>query len=94
MSKMAIRVLFGQPIESYPQEYAPEVITAWSEFDADDYPERWEEIKKDALKDGYAKNFSAIKEIEIEVDQDKIREILVGTPAVSGEIVRTGPSVP
>lgn len=88
MSKMTIKCLFGQTRESYPEEYAPELICAIDEWVLDANPDHWEKIKKEALKDDYDKNFISLKEIDISVDQTMIRSILLDSSKVNGEVIR------
>ena len=83
---MIIRCLFGQAKESYDGEHAPELICSIDEYVLEDNPAHWENTKKDALAHGYADNFISLKEVEVEVDQDKIRSILLSNPVVAGEV--------
>ena len=86
MSKMNLAILFGQSKEEYEGQYAPEPLECWSEFNVEENPEGFEEACDDAkANNGY---MTAYKVINIEVDQDKIRELLIGTPTLKGEIDR------
>lgn len=84
---MRILCLFGQAKESYEGEYAPELICAVDEFVLENNPPIWDKIKKDALAGDYEKNFISLREIEISVDGDEIRNMLLKTPTLKG-IVR------
>ena len=82
---MNIRCLFGQMKCGYPRQYAPELICAIDEYTEADNSARWDEIKAEALKDGYAANFETIREIIIDVpDEAIIKAMRVNT--VAGEV--------
>ena len=57
---------------------------AVDEWVLEDNPEYWEKEKARALANNYRDNFVSIKEIDIEVDQEKIRGILLNSPVLSG----------
>ena len=82
---MKIHVLFGQRKEGYEGQYGPEVLAACDEFTVDENPEGWEETEDRALADNM-NEMMAMKVIDIEVDGDCIRKLLIGTPVIKGEI--------
>lgn len=70
---------------SYPGQNAPELLCAVDEYTDDDCPGRWDEVKAEALKDGYAADFETIREIIIDVpDEAIIKAMSVNT--VAGEV--------
>jgi hypothetical protein len=82
---MKIHVLFGQRKEHYDGEFGPEVLAACDEFTADENPEGWdEELEK--IKAEHVTEMAEMKVIDIEVDGDRIRKLLIGTPVIKGEI--------
>ncbi len=85
---MRIKCLFGQMEESYEGQYAPELLCAIDEFTDEENSHRWDDLKAEALKDGYAQNFISLREVEIDIDQDTIRRILLSAPVVDGNIVK------
>lgn len=74
--------------ETYEGQHAPELICAVDEYTLESAGEEiWEKETARALADGYEKNFSSIQKIEIEVDQDEIRRILIGSHTIKGSVV-------
>ena len=84
MSKMLIRVLFGQPRESYMGQCAPELICATDEWTMEANPDYWDILKKKSLENNYADNFISMSEFDVEVDQDEIRRLLLDSRKVAG----------
>ncbi len=89
MSKMNLVMLFGQREENYEGQYAPEPLECWSEFEVDENPKGFEEACE-CIQISSKDEFTAIKVINIEVDQDQIRKLLIGTPTLKGK-VKKGP---
>lgn len=82
---MILKALFIQRICSYDGEFAPEALCCITEYAYYDYPKWFDmEVKNQLieLKDG----ISSHAVIDIEVDQDKIANILNNNPKVQGEI--------
>lgn len=82
---MKIKVLFGQRKESYPGEYGPEVLFAWDEFCVDQNPEGFADALEKTRAE-YAPDMAAMRLLDVEVDQDRIRRLLLATPMVSGTV--------
>ena len=82
---MKLHILFGQRKESYEGEFGPEVLTATDEFTLEENPDRWES-ELETTKRMNADEMQAMREIVVEVDGDKIRNLLLVTPKVKGEI--------
>lgn len=85
MGMMNLKVLFIQREESYEEEYAPEALCCVDEWSDEDNPKWFENQCQEELKK-CGEDVIAYKVIEIEVDQDKIREILLNTPNIKGKI--------
>ncbi len=82
---MDIHVLFGQRKEDYPDQYAPEVLTAWDECSIDDNPSGWED-EVESLKKQHAECMAAMRVIVLKVDGDDIRKALLEPPTLKAEI--------
>ena len=85
---MRLSILFGQRKEHYEGEYAPEALLVWDEYARDENPEDFDEALEKA-KAEQGDGMQAFKVIDIEVDQDKIRKLLVGAPVLQGTIKET-----
>lgn len=83
---MKISILFGQRKETYDWEYGPEVLVAWDEYSIDENPDGFEK-ECDKAKYKYEAEMAAMRVIEIEVDGDKIRDLLMGRSVVPGKIL-------
>lgn len=88
-NEMILYVLFGQRKESYEGQYAPEVLACWDEFSADENPGGWEQACEEAIASCGDDMFST-RVVHVRVNGDKIRNLLVGVPAVDGA-VENGP---
>lgn len=82
---MRLHVLFGQRIESHEGEYGPEVLACWDEFSVDENPDGFNDACDKARAD-YGRDMAAMRIIEVEVDQDKIRHMLVGRVVLAGKV--------
>lgn len=82
---MKLHILFGQRLQSYKGEYAPEALVCWDEFAVDENPEGFEnECAK--TEDKYASQFSAWRVIVVKVDGDKIVRLLNRAPEIEGTV--------
>lgn len=83
---MLLHVLFMQRKESYPEEFAPEVVLAIDERTLAENPEHWEAevaTKKIAHKDDAA----GFAELTISIDGDEVRRRCLGQlPSLKGRI--------
>lgn len=79
MSKMTVHVIFGQRKCSYPGEYAPEVIDAATQWQLEDNTEWPTTRAKEAEATG---DFSTVRVLDLEVDQDQIAKLLNENPKV------------
>ena len=71
---MKLYVLFGQPKERYEGEFAPEPCLCWSEFEADENPDGFEEACTQARQN---KEFQAFVLTTVKVDSDAIRNLML-----------------
>lgn len=82
---MRLAILFGQPVERYEGEYAPEPLLCWSEYQMDDNPDGWRAMLKSteqqAVSDGYITRL-----MYVEVSGEKIRSLLLDTPSIKGDV--------
>lgn len=83
---MKLFVLFGQRKESYEGEYAPEALLVWDEYMVDDNFEGYEKAVADE-KNKSAGWMQTMRVVTLEVNQDTIREMLIGEPIVKARIV-------
>jgi len=85
---MKILVLFGQRVENYPGEYAPEALACIAEIHHQDNPEYLEEEHKKLIASG---EFSALMVVAIDVDGAALHATLSPqTPVLHGRIVASG----
>ena len=82
---MRIHVLFGQRKEDYDGQYAPEALLAWDEYSREDNYDGFEEAVENEKKT-VGDQMTAMRVIDLEVDGDKIRRLLIGTPVVKATI--------
>ena len=82
---MKLHVLFGQREESYEGEYAPEALLCWDEFCVDDNPDGFDEECARYLQD-HEGEFVASKVILIDIDGEKVRDLLIGVPVLKGAV--------
>ena len=82
---MKLYVLFGQRKESYDGEHAPELLLAWDEYSVEENGEGWER-ELEEMKKVHGASMTAMRVINIEVDQGRIRALLIKTPTVAGAI--------
>lgn len=66
---MKVYVLFGQRKESYPGQYAPEVLASIDEFGNDENPDYMIDEEKKAVATG---EFESVVVIPLEVNQAQI----------------------
>lgn len=85
---MTLKCLFIQRKEMYEGELAPELLAAVDEFTYDQNPEDHEAYFKEQL-DEVKDEIVSHRIIEIEIDQDKVRRLLLNTPIITGEITST-----
>lgn len=83
---MDLFILFIQRKESYDGEYAPEALVVWDEGAMDENPEGFEEACKKELA-AHGDQVAAHRVVRIKVDGDRIHKLLVGIPALVGEVV-------
>lgn len=82
---MWLHILFGQRMQRYDGEYAPEPLECWSEYEVDENPEGFQEaIKKHQAKLG--NEFDKMQVFKVRVDQDFIDCFMNGTPSMDGDI--------
>jgi len=80
---MILKVLFGQRIESYEGEYAPEALAIADEYTDDDNPDYLLNELKKCQED---ESFENLIMIEIEVDDEKIDSFLRPINKIKGKI--------
>jgi len=84
---MKLLILFGQRVQQYEGQYAPEALLCWDEYCVDENPDGWadavEAEKKKALD---SKDFTAVRVIEVVVDGNKVYRLLNETPILKGEV--------
>lgn len=84
---MKLRILFGQRKENYEGQYGPEAILCWDEFCIDENPAEFDK-QVDTTIDSLKSDFSSFKIIDIEVNQEKIRQMLSASiPVLPGRVV-------
>ena len=77
----------GQRKNTFPGEYAPEVLTCWGDNDVDGNPEGFETDIADRKK-RHASHFTTFKVIKVDVDSDMIDRLLnPKTPIIAGKIL-------
>ena len=85
---MKLSILFGQRKEKYEGEFAPEALLVWDEYTRDENHEAFsEEVAR--VKAEHLDQMQTMKVIEIDVDQDRIRRILIEAPVLKGTIQET-----
>ena len=79
---MNVRLLVGHRKDSYPGEYAPEVVAVVDEFTIDDNPEWWsnEVAKQKAL---WGTDADAWAEIEVSLPREELMAALYPTNTVT-----------
>lgn len=82
---MWLHILFGQRMQRYDGEYAPEPLECWSEFEVEENYEGFREaVEKHRKKlDGEFENMQVFK---VRVDHDFIDAFMNGTPSMDGDI--------
>jgi hypothetical protein len=85
MTPMDLHVLFIQRREEYPDEHAPEALLVWDEYAVEGDGQAFDLACEKALADA-GDDVIASAVIEITVDQDAIRERLVGSLKLKGTI--------
>lgn len=84
---MKLYILWGQRKENYPDEYAPEALNCWTEFEVEENEDGFVADCKEQQEKKKGQ-FEAFRVIPIEVSGNKIRDLLIGTPEpLKGEIV-------
>lgn len=83
---MRLMILWGQRKEAYPEQYAPEPVVCWGEYEVDENPEGFEEACEEYKKARHSE-FVAFRVIPLAVDLNKVQEILVGeAPTLEGKV--------
>lgn len=82
---MNLHILFGQRKQSYAGEHAPEPLLCWSEYEIEENPEGFDQEVLEKTKKAES-DFSAVRLIVVEVDQDKIARLLNEPPTVKGTV--------
>lgn len=80
---MIIKVIFGQRKEEYLGQYTLEAFECISEYDHDDNPDWLLNKLKDYQLDPSLVN---VKIIDVDVDGDKIYNLLAKTPLIKGDV--------
>lgn len=80
---MVFKIVVGQRKERYEGQHAPEALECCDEYTYDENP-TWIEDKLRLHKTN--SEFQAVGIIDIEVDGDKIRNILLKPPVLAGEV--------
>lgn len=80
---MIIKVIFGQRKQDYEGQNAPEALECMTEYDYDDNPEWLENKLKAHMED---KSFISVRIIDVDVDGDRIYDILTKTPSIDGDV--------
>ena len=84
---MKLRILFGQRKENYPGQYGPEAILCWDEFCIDENPAEFDK-QVETTTENLKSDFSSFRVIDIEVNHDKIRQMLnVDIPILPGRVI-------
>lgn len=83
---MLISILFIQRKESYEDEYAPEALCCIDEWQLEDGAGKWWQEECDKQLKQAGDDIIAHKIIDVEVDQNQIRSLLVGKSKINGEI--------
>ena len=81
---MDLYIIFGQRKESYEGEHAPEALDIITEWDLEGNPEWLDEHLQQWRKD---KNYVNILAIKVEVNQLKIRRMLLADETLKGTVV-------
>lgn len=85
---MKILVLFGQRVEAYPGEYAPEALACIAEIHHQDNPEYLEDEHKRLVASG---EFRSVVVVAIEIDAGALQSLLSPpAPVLPGRIVVAG----
>lgn len=87
---MRIKCLFIQRNEQYAGQYAPELLVAVDEFTNEEAP-TWfpDECAKELESVGDDLAGKAI--VELEVDQEQLRQILIGKKTLKADIITESP---
>lgn len=70
---MKLYILFGQRIERYPGEYAPEALEVMDEYGMEESPEYLDDKMKEFSK---TEEFESLAIVPLAVDQSSIMKIL------------------
>lgn len=87
---MDLLILFGQRKESYAGEYAPEPLACWSEYERDENPEGYAADIERKQAEAKVSGFISTRVVVVSVDQDAIRDYLVGHLHLKASRVRPG----
>jgi hypothetical protein len=83
---MKLKILFGQRKESYIGQFAPETIgMITTEFLYDEFPEGFDDECKEFIKRN-SNEFIALKVIDVEVNTEQLRNLILSTPTIKGEL--------
>lgn len=66
-------------------EQTPEALVVWDEYSIDENHAGFEKDIKEALE-SVGSDISAHRVIDVKVDEDKVMQILAGTPTIEGKI--------
>jgi len=80
---MKLHILFMQRAEKYEGEYAPEALIVWDEYGVDENPIGWHEACAKEVKE-LDNGEHSFRVIEVNVSQDRIRDLLLHNPGVMG----------
>lgn len=84
---MKLKVIFGQPRNSYPDQHAPMALEVADEYNYDDYPD-YLDGKLQEYRD--SSEYTAVVLIEVEVDEAAVRAALsptVSVPSGSTQVI-------
>ncbi len=82
---MILKVLFIQRKCSYEGEFAPETLCCIDEYCYDNFSQGFDMDVEELLRE-QKNNISSHAVIDIEIDQEKIANILNNNPTIQGEI--------
>lgn len=84
---MKLICLFGQRVGDHGEEFAPELLLAWDSYCVEDNYVGWSEALQKTKSELPAEDWQALRIIEVLVDEDEIRRMLVGPARMRGKVV-------
>jgi hypothetical protein len=85
---MTIFVLFGQRKEDYDGQFAPEALAVISCYGQEENPDY---MADELAKYEATKEFIGLRVCEVSIgSQSSLRDILVGTPSIKGQVIKDG----